>query len=136
MLAAQTPSPTSVVTATVTVTATATVTATPTIAPEVYCPNSQAQLTNPTAGAEVTGAVEIRGSADIPNFWYYKFELRGMGGGSWAFLQRFDAPVTDGVLGTWDTGGLVDGRYKLRLVVVDTTGNYPEPCEVEVVVRH
>ena len=33
-------------------------------------------------------------------------------------------------------GDLPPGVYKLRLIVVDNTGNYPLPCEVRVIVEH
>lgn len=99
------------------------------------CPNPQARLTYPTVGAVLKGAVQIRGSANIDNFHYYKFEFKSEGAAEWSFLQRFDEPVETGVLGTWDTSALPVGPYLFRLVVVDKTGNYPEPCEVKVFVE-
>jgi len=115
--------------------ATHTVTPSPTISIPPLCPNPQARLTYPTQDAKLEGVVEIRGSADTDNFWYYKFEFRTEGG-EWAFLERFDKPVTDGILGHWDTAALPEGWYDFRLVVVDNTGNYPQPCEVRVFVEH
>ena len=76
------------------------------------------------------------GSANIDDFDYYKFEFRREGISEWSFLQSFGEPVADGFLGVWDTSPLPVGAYTFRLVVVDKTGNYPEPCEVEVTIEH
>jgi len=115
---------------------TRTVSATPTTPILPACPDLRARLTYPTQNAKLDGAVEIRGSANIPEFQYYKFEFRGEEGGEWAFLARFDAPVMDGILGYWDVSALPSAAYDFRLVVVDNSGNYPQPCEVRVLVEH
>jgi hypothetical protein len=113
-------------------------TLTPTPKPVVLpnCPNIQARLTNPTVNAVLKGPVEITGSANIDNFDYYKFEVRHAGATEWSTLQLFRERVDDGVLGIWDTSALPAGDYTFRLVVVDKTGNYPEPCEVNVTIEH
>jgi hypothetical protein len=41
-----------------------------------------------------------------------------------------NAAVREGVLGRFDTSGYAPGDYVLRLIVKDTAGNYPRPCEV------
>jgi len=114
------------------------VTLTPTPKPVVLpnCPNPGIRLTNPTVNAVLKGPVEITGSANIDNFDFYKFELRPAGASEWSTLQSFGEPVTDGFLGVWDTSALPAGAYAFRLVVVDKTGNYPEPCEVQVTIEH
>jgi hypothetical protein len=43
--------------------------------------------------------------------------------------------VAAGELGEWDTQGLSSGDYVLRVVVVDTTGNFTRPYEVTVKIR-
>jgi len=123
-------------TGTITPEATLTITPSATIPTPPLCPNPHARFTYPTQDARLRGVVEIRGSADIDDLWYYKFEFRAEGAAEWAFLERSDTPVTDGVLGYWDTAALPDRWYDLRLVVVDSTGNYPEPCQVRVLVEH
>jgi hypothetical protein len=112
-------------------------TPTPTPEPVILpdCPNPQVRLTNPTVNAVLKGPVEVSGSANIDNFDYYKFEFRGQGASEWSFLQSFEESVTDGFLGIWDTSALPAGAYTFRLVVVDKTGNYPEPCEVDVIIE-
>jgi hypothetical protein len=114
-------------------------TPTPTPKPVVLpnCPNSGVRLTNPTVNAVLKGAVEIRGSANIGEFQFYKFEIKGeTTSGEWRTIATNDTPVTDGFLGVWDTSALPAGAYAFRLVVVDKTGNYPEPCEVNVIIEH
>jgi hypothetical protein len=106
---------------------------TPTALPAV-CPNPGVRITYPPMRAIVNGVVQVVGSADIENFDYYKFEYRTLGVGEWTFLQSFGAPVNGGVLGAWDTGTVEPGEYEFRLVVVDITGNYPEPCTVTITV--
>jgi hypothetical protein len=86
--------------------------------------------------AILKGTVEIRGSANIDNFDYYKFEFRSEGATEWSFIQDFKQPVADGILGSWNTAGLPAGNYRFRLVVVRKDGNYPEPCEVNVTIEH
>ena len=44
--------------------------------------------------------------------------------------------VSDGLLATWDTTGLPAGAYRLRLVVVDQTGQFVPPYELQVSVSH
>jgi len=46
-----------------------------------------------------------------------------------------ESPVSGGVLETFNSAAYPAGTYSLRLVVVDQTGNYPEPCRVTVTVQ-
>ena len=111
------------------------VTPTPEVVPP-DCPNPQARLTYPGVNAVLSGVVQIFGSANIPDFSYYKFEFRQAGSPEWAWLQSSNVPVPDGLLGMWDTSGLPAGTYGFRLVVVDKAGNYPPPCEITVTIVH
>jgi hypothetical protein len=105
--------------------------ASPTRSPR--CPNPGARITSPGVDAVLRGQVTVRGSAGIPGFSYYKLELgAGSSPKEWAVLGPLQyAPVTDGVLGTWDTGYRPAGAYVLRLAVVDNTGNF-KACDVSV----
>lgn len=116
-------------------TATPEVTPTPVVMPP-DCPNPQARLTYPGVNAVLSGVVQIFGSANIPNFNYYKFEFRQAGSSEWAWLQSSNVPVPEGLLGVWDTSALPAGTYGFRLVVVDKAGNYPPPCEITVTISH
>jgi hypothetical protein len=110
-----------------------TVTPTPTRATGVAdCPNLLACITYPGSSDTLSGRVDILGSADIDRFDYYKFEFRPIGTPEWSFLVKFEQPVSKGQLMMWDTSTVPTGVYDLRLVVVDETGNYPEPCVIRV----
>jgi len=108
-------------------------TATPALLAE--CPDPGARLTYPTVNAVLRAPVQIFGSAHVDNFDYYKFEFRHEGVSEWSFLQRFEEPVIDGLLGVWDTSILPPGNYWFRLVVVKKDGNYLEPCQVPVIIQ-
>ena len=100
------------------------------------CLNPGVRISEPGTGATVSGVIQIIGSASIPEFSYYKFEFQGNGFGDWTFIQRFDNSINGGILGAWDTRSVPSGDYEFRLVVVDKTGNYPEPCTVLLSVRN
>ena len=106
-----------------------------TATPVPLCPNPQVRITEPGSGATLRGTVDIQGSANVDRFDYYKFEWRPEGDQTWSFLVRFEQPVSNGVLMTWDTAAVPPGACWLRLVVVDQTGNYPKPCEFRVTVE-
>lgn len=110
-------------------------TLTPTSLPP-SCPDPGAQLTAPGVNQVLSGPVQVKGTANIEGFDYYKFEFRAAGSeAEWAFLQRHDQPVVDGLLGTWDVSMLPPGEYEFRLVVVRKDGNY-KICSTRVIVQH
>ncbi len=101
------------------------------------CPNPGVRITSPGVNAVLNGNVEIRGSASIENFGYYKFEFKSLStADEWHHVYTNEQPVGDGVLGYWNVAPLPAGEYLFQLVVVDATGNYPPPCQVRVNVEH
>lgn len=104
--------------------------------PAPACSNPQARITSPGMGAKLEGVVEIRGTADIEDFRYYKVEFAaGDSPSEWAYLGGGREPVSHGLLFVWDVSGLPAGSYTLLLTVVDRTGNYPQPCDLRVVIE-
>lgn len=95
------------------------------VPPEVYdtiqppAPSPFAQVSQPAAFAVVRGKVTLRGTAGGEDFAYYRLQAgAGLNPQSWLQIgPDVDAPVSNGVLGTWDTSGL-EGLYALRLLVV------------------
>jgi len=100
--------------------------------PPPACPNPGVQITAPRPGAHLEGMVEIWGTADVADFWYYKVEF-AVGANpadeDWHFIGpgRDEAKerIINGYLASWNTSGLSPGVYSLRLVVVDMSGNIP-----------
>lgn len=83
----------------------------------------------------VSGVVEIKGSANITDFGFYKFEISAANTDNWLTIQAGDEPTMDGMLGFWDTTQLDPGNYSLRLVVVDNQGVQRDPCAVFITVE-
>ena len=92
------------------------------------CIPGQIDITSPQNGQEVTGVVEVIGSADIPSFGFYKLEIKRPDENIWSTLQAGNAVVLDGKLGDWDTRRLTPGEYQLSIVLVDNEAQALEPC--------
>jgi len=98
------------------------------------CPDPNVRITSPGVNQAVSGNVPIRGTATHDKFQYYKIEI-GVGNDpqSWSVVGELHYNVVNnGLLETLNGGGYAPGRYTLRLVVVDQTGNYPPPCQVTI----
>lgn len=111
---------------------------TATSAPMAACSNI-AQITSPRVGAVLSGQVQIYGTAAAPDFNFYKIEYHREGEPADAWHSISDIhrnPVVNGLLDVWNVGGFPAGNYRLKLTVVDVTGNYPPQnrCEVPVVI--
>lgn len=114
------------------------VTATPVVRPAA-CANANVRITSPGVNQVIQGNFAVRGTAVDPNFDYYKVEV-GPGANpadhEWTVIgQLHKSPVANGVLETFNSNAYAPGTYTLRLVVVDATGNFPEPCKVTVKVQ-
>lgn len=98
---------------------------------ESGCANPVATLTSPAPGEALRGVVEIKGTAKIPNFAFYKIEyIHLVPGAVWRAISAGTETKEDEILGTWDTSLVMPGDYGFRLVVTDTAGNAPLPCEI------
>jgi hypothetical protein len=90
-------------------------------------------ITSPTNGATVSGSVPVIGTANVPDFFFYKLEISGPEtGGDWASLLStvVQQPVNGGALGTANLVGWASGEYTIRLTVVDQTSNDVGNCAV------
>ncbi|MEZ0397009.1 MAG: hypothetical protein ABWK53_11350 [Anaerolineales bacterium] len=96
------------------------------------CIPGQIMITFPEAGMEIRGQVTLSGSADVPNFGFYKYEVSPLGTEQWTTISAGNTVVRDAELGRWDTGQLTPGDYLLRLVVTDNQGNSFPPCVIAV----
>lgn len=91
-----------------------------------------ARITSPAMFTDGRGVLEIRGTAAGAGFVSYRLEYgAGLNPRRWVLIgSDVTAPVTDGLLASWDTTGL-DGLYALRLMVV-RSDNRVEQAVVQV----
>jgi transcriptional regulator with XRE-family HTH domain len=114
---------------------------TPTPQPVVQspaCPDGRSVISLPGVNQVVSGLVPIIGSATHEQFSFYKLEFApGAGAGDgFVYFDGTSAQVSGGVLGNFNSTGVPNGTYTIRLVVVDATSNYPPPCSVTVTVQN
>lgn len=97
------------------------------------CVPNRIIITSPVAGDVLQGAVEVRGTVDVPNFGFYKFEVARAEEELWLTIQAGRNVVRDGVLvENWDTSRLPAGDYVLQLLVTDSSGAELPPCRIPV----
>ncbi len=96
------------------------------------CVADQIMITSPKSGDEVQAVVDLIGTANVPNFGFYKYEIALVGTQNWATVSAEREPKQDELLGKWNTLSLSNGDYFLRLVITDNVGNSLEPCVIAV----
>lgn len=94
------------------------------------CIPGQVEIISPQNGQDVSGIVEVVGTASIPNFGFYKFEIKRPDESVWLTIQAGNLAVTASKLGDWDTSRLTPGEYQLGLVVVDNAAKPLGPCTI------
>jgi hypothetical protein len=106
---------------------------TETVLPPVspVCEPGKIEWTSPKEGEEIKGSVELKGTANVPDFGFYKYEF-SQDNVNWTTMQANRAIVINGVLGVWDTSLRVPGDYYLRLVVYDNQETALPACIVKV----
>ncbi|HSL42042.1 MAG TPA: hypothetical protein VK897_01345 [Anaerolineales bacterium] len=96
------------------------------------CIPEQIMITFPEPGTDVSGIVQITGTANVPNFGFYKYEVARLGTQEWATISADRNPKQNEELGEWNTASLTNGDYFLRLVITDNVGVALEPCVIAV----
>jgi hypothetical protein len=97
------------------------------------CRVASATITSPLAGAVISGQVDVRGSANIPDFAFYVLEISTVGD-NWLNLYTDDKPVQDSLLGRWNASLYPPGEYAFRMIVYDARGAFPEPCTLPITI--
>lgn len=101
------------------------------------CPDGRAVILSPGNGAVVSGQVPIVGTAQHDTFDFYKLEFAPSGANqSFNYFDGAERQVVGGILGNLNSSAMANGTYIIRVVVVDVTGNYPQPCSVTVTVQN
>jgi hypothetical protein len=75
-------------------------------------------ITSPNLFSEVSGEVQIRGTAAGDDFVSYRVLVgQGLNPQEWLQVAEANVPVTNGILAAWNTNGL-NGLYAVQLQVV------------------
>lgn len=114
---------------------------TPTPEPVVVapaCPDGRSVISQPGVNQTISGVTPVTGSATHESFDYYKLEFApgANAQGGFVYFDGTAAQVNGGLLGRFNSTGVPNGVYTLRVIVVDKTGNYPPPCTVTVTVQN
>ncbi len=97
------------------------------------CMPGQLEWTDPVAGGEISGVVELKGTVNVANLGFYKYEFSQPGTDIWTTIAAGDTlKQSDTLGGAWNTGQLVPGDYRLRLVVSDNQNQTLPACEIPV----
>ncbi|MBI4731775.1 MAG: hypothetical protein HY781_06550 [Chloroflexi bacterium] len=96
------------------------------------CIPGQIMITSPKPGDQVRGKITLKGTADIPNFGFYKYEFALAGTDIWITIQAGRDAKQEADLGDWDTSELTAGDYLLRLVVTDNQGQALPACVIPI----
>ncbi len=97
------------------------------------CIPDQLEWVQPQSGDEVSGSVELKGTVNIPNLGFYKYEYQLKGDNIWTPISAGNKPiVAESFGGRWNTEQLDPGNYSLRLVVSDNQNNLLQPCVIDV----
>ena len=96
------------------------------------CISGQIEITSPINGEDISGVRDIIGSADIPNFGFYKLEMKRPEEENWLTILAGNEKVIEDVLGIWNTSLLPPGYHQLSLVVTDNLGESQPRCTIQV----
>jgi hypothetical protein len=96
------------------------------------CLPGEISIHYPEEGDEITGAVEISGTVNIPNFGFYKLEMKRPEEANWQTILAGNDPIQNGIIGIWNTSLLPPGYHQLGLVVTDNQGKALPACVMQV----
>lgn len=100
------------------------------------CINDQIEWTDPMNGDTISGKVELKGTVNILDLGFYKYEYAVLGSDIWTTIAAGSTKVIDDALGgSWDTSNLVPGDYELRLVVTDNQNQSLPECVIQIIVQ-
>jgi hypothetical protein len=109
-------------------------TVTPTLTAEGCIPN-ELEWTSPKPGDELSGTVVLKGTVNVLNLGFYKYEYSPAGSNKWFTIAAGNTAVNatnENKIGQWNTSQVVPGDYQLRLVVSDNTNKLLPACVVPV----
>ncbi len=96
------------------------------------CIPGQIEWTFPKPGGEISATVELKGTVNVPNLGFYKYEYAEPGKDVWNTIAAGNQAKIDGQIGFWNTSQLLPGDYQLRLVVADNQNKLFPACVIPV----
>ena len=107
---------------------------TPTVvAISVGCTPGKIEWTDPIEGGSISGIVTLKGTVNLEDFGFYKFEYSEAGKENWVPISSNNQLVINGELGgKWDTSELVSGDYQLRLMATNHDDEYYPACIIHI----
>jgi hypothetical protein len=96
------------------------------------CVQGQIEWTAPLPGDTITSSVELKGTVNVPNLGFFKYQYAQPGSDTWTDIAAGNKPLINGTIGVWNTSQLVAGDYKLRLVVMDNQNKLFPACVVQI----
>lgn len=100
------------------------------------CIPDQIDWTDPRNGDTISGRVELKGTVNVENLGFYKYEYAQSGSGTWTTIAAGNSIINNEPLGgLWDTRALIPGEYELRLVVNDNLNNPFPACVIQVIIE-
>jgi hypothetical protein len=91
------------------------------------CVAGQIEWADPKPGDTIRETVELKGTVNVPNLGFYKYQYANPGEDVWTDIAAGNQPKVNGQIGFWNTSQLNPGDYQLRLVVYDNQ-NQPFPA--------
>ncbi len=90
----------------------------------------------PMAGDTISGKVELKGTVNVADLGFYKYEYKAAGEPVWITIAGGSLPVVEGALGgLWQTDNLLPGEFELQLVALDSRNNSLPPCVIPIVIK-
>lgn len=97
------------------------------------CIPGELEWTYPLPGEEINGTIELRGTVNLVNMGFYKYEFSQVGSDKWETIAAGNQLKKDEPLGgAWNTEQRVPGDYTLRLVVADNLNQLLPACEINI----
>jgi membrane peptidoglycan carboxypeptidase len=105
---------------------TSTIDTVPTAACDINTEIPIARIVSPAEGQVMSGVVQVTGSASASTFNRFQLEVAPVSSpNSFTIVSGpTTVPQTSGPLGQWDTRGVANGSYVLRLSMFSSTGGY------------
>lgn len=96
------------------------------------CTPGVIEWVSPKSGEEINANTLLKGTVNVPNLGFYKYEFSKQGEDLWTTIAGGDQPKVEGEIGFWNIDQLDNGDYLLRLVVADNQNNLFPACVIPV----